>query len=61
MVIPFQVTGKDTEIVAVPLVAFLGPSKGYSTVPKNGIGLNDIRISFTFSAVTENTFSPSGK
>ena len=57
---PYISTGKEIEIVAVPSVAFKGPSKGYSIVCPN-TGYIDIRIFFTFSAVTETSFSPAGK
>lgn len=63
--IPFIFAGKETEIVAVPSVAFRGPSRGYSIVNGNGnimyTGYNDIRIFFMRSAVTEIFFSPAGK
>jgi len=59
-VTPFQVTGNEAEIVALPLVAFSGPSKGYSIVRQN-TGYNDTLIFFMRSAVTENFFSPAGK
>jgi hypothetical protein len=58
---PCIVAGKEIESVAILFaVAFSGPDKGYSIVCQN-TGLNEARILFTFSAVTENVFSPAGK
>ena len=58
---PCIVAGKEIESVAIPSsFALSGPDKGYSIVCQN-TGLNEARMFFTFSAVTENFFSPLGK
>ncbi|PXF51482.1 MAG: hypothetical protein C4B55_03635 [Candidatus Methanophagaceae archaeon] len=59
--VPCILAGNEIESVATPSsVASSGPDKGYSIVCQN-TGLNETLIFFTFSAVTENLFSPAGK